>query len=258
MEVHISRIDLERNYSERETFVHKMDARVKTISILILLFTIVSMKDLYVPIAMLAFCILMLKKLGIKFKKLFYPSTIVATIFILILFTYGGERVIWEFWVLKVTFESLHFAFLIFLRVLACLALLYIYISTTRISEALASLSWLRFPKTLIDLSYLMIRFVSNLSRDAEKMYFAAKSKHAFSNSLPYFKRIKNFGIVAGSLFLRALDRADRVYLGLLSKGYGNNLRIFAYKKLRFRDLAQLIAISAFAAASVYIDRVIL
>ena len=255
MEAHIHRINVDRLYIERDSFIHRMDARVKTISFLLLIFSIVSLHDLYLCLLVFLIALIVLKRFGIGVKKLIYPSTIVATVFVIILFTYGGSKLLWQYSFLKITEESLSFAFLILFRVWACLAVFYLYISTTRTNEIVAALSWLKVPETIVDLMLLMLRYVGTLSKEAERMYFSAKSRHAFSKDLPYSKKMRNFGMLAGALLLRSVDRADRVYLGMLSKGFKFKIHL---RKLTKRDLAQIAALSSLSALLVIIDRVVL
>lgn len=253
--MNIHRINIDKLYLEKDSFIHQADARVKTISTILLIFSVVSLHNSYLCLAIFFVAIAILKKLGIKVKTLLYPSTVVATIFVIILFTYGGKNLIWQYSFLKITEESLSFAFLILFRVWACLAIFYIYMSTTKTNEIVAALSWLKVPETIVDLMLLMLRYVGTLSKEAERMYFSAKSRHAFSSDLPYFKKLKNFGMIAGALFLRSIDRADRVYIGMLSKGFKFKVSL---KKLTKREIIQIVALIFISLSIVFVDRVML
>ncbi len=254
MELQIHRVSLHEHYLERETPLHKLDTRVKTVSILILLFLIASTS--YVPAVLFLTTFLMLAWLRVSLKKLIFPSTVATVVFLMVLLTHGGGQVIWKGWVLSVTTESLHLSVLLILRVLTSLNLLYLYISTTRLDDVLAAMRWMKVPRVIVDLSYLMLRYTGLLSEEAERMYFAAKARHAFSP--PYFKRISNFGMLAGSLLLRALDRSERAYLGLLSRGYSGRINFRSHENVTPKNWLFLAATLLLSLLSLYMERVIL
>ncbi len=258
MEVSIHRVNLDVNYIDRDTLLHRMDARIKTLALFILLFSTVLIKHHQILVVFLLSAIIGLWLTGIDLQKLSVPSTIVMTVFLIILLTHGGNDVLLKFWIFKVTEEGLKLALLVLLRVLTSISLLHIYISTTRVHEVLSALHWMRLPRTIVDLMFLMIRFVGILSKDAEKMHLAAKSKHAFSRSLPYIRRIENAGMLAGSLILRAYDRSERVYLGMLTRGFGGDIIHSSSDALKPGDCIYLLAAVILSVLSIYLDRVVL
>ncbi len=252
---YIHRVSLQEHYIDGDTAIHRLDARVKTVSTIILLFLIISTH--HAAFILMPLAIIMLLLLRFPLKKLLVPSTVVATVFLIVLLTYGGEGEIWRWWIFSITKESMAFSLLILVRVVASLGVVFVFLATTRTADVLASLRWMRVPKTIIDLSYLMARYVEVLSHEAERMYFAAKSRHAFSSDLPYSKKLGNLGMLAGSLLLRAIDRSERVYMGMLSKGYDGEMKYGRYSSLKLADYAFLAAIAAFAALSLYTEVIV-
>ncbi len=256
MELHVHRVSLHEHYIDGETPLHRADARVKTISTLILLFLIISTK--HVALILLPPTIASLALLRFPLRKLSLPSTVIVTVFFIVLLTYGGEGVMWRWWIFSITEESFAFSITILTRVFASLGVVFTFLATTKTFDVLEALRWMKLPKTVIDLSYLMLRYVGLLSQEAERMYFAAKSKHAFSPDLPYSKKLGNLGMLAGSLLLRAIDRSERVYMGMLSKGYDGEIRYRKCRGLTFLDYTILTTIVVLAVLALHVDGVVL
>ncbi len=252
--MNIHRIYIDTFYIEGKSILHEMDPRVKTILALLLIFSIVSMREIYIPLAVFVSSLIILLILGSDLRKLLISLSLTASIVLIILFTYGGKESIWSFGFLSLTKESLKFSLLIFFRALACISILIIYLSTTRTNEIVQSLAWFKIPEVMITLSLMMLRYIGTLSKEAERMFFSAKSRHAFSNFLPYHKRVYNLGTLAGALFLRSIDRAERVYLGMLSKGYSIKLE---QKPFKATYVFQTIVIVLIVLLMVYADRMI-
>lgn len=101
--------------------------------------------------------------------------------------------------------------------------------ATTRFPDLLWALQQLRAPKLFVSMIGLMWRYLFVISDEAVRMMRARSSR---SSALPDFHhgggtvywRARVTGGMIGSLFLRALERSDRVYAAMLSRGYTGEL----------------------------------
>ncbi len=206
----------------RESFASRIDGRVKTLSTFILLFTVTAMQDIYIPLAMLAITLTLVLLLRIPLKKLIYPLYVASVVFAVVLFTVPYGSTVWSWWILRVTRGGIYLASLILVKVLVCVSLLLILVSTTRMHEIVSALSWL--PDEVVEITLLMLRYIETLSQTSRKLHMAARARGAFSKNLPFWKRISNMGSLAGVLILRAMDRAERVYRSMIARGYTGKL----------------------------------
>ena len=76
-----------------------------------------------------------------------------------------------------------------------------------------------------------------------------ARSARSGDSGLPGLKkggsvlwRARVTGGMAGSMFLRALERSDRIYMAMLSRGYDGEIRSLPLPKLKTTQLAVLAA----------------
>ncbi len=227
-----------------ETILHSVDVRVKLFACVVLIFTISSMIHYEIPLLIFATFLIISYSIGIPFKitvqRLISPFFIVLMIFIVLIFTYGGEKTILNLYGLSIPIYSngLHLGILIFARLIASILILNILIATTRIQDVLIAMRWFKVPKVFVDLMGMMIRYISLLSKEVVRMYNAQQSRLAYSKRLSYRIKIKNIGILAGSLLIRAFSRGEKVYLAMLSRGYGDDSRVVARAvRISFKEI---------------------
>ena len=97
--------------------------------------------------------------------------------------------------------------------------------ATTHFSDLLTALHQLKVPKLFIAIVGLMWRYLFIISEEVTRMLRARSSRSATFPGNPrsggtLFWRARVTGGMAGSLFLRSIERSDRVYSAMLSRGY--------------------------------------
>ncbi len=231
----------------------KIDGRVKTLSTFILLFTVAAMQDIYIPLVMLAVALALVFMLRIPVRKLLYLLYVASVVFAVVLFTVPYGRTLWQWWVLRVISGSFYLASLILVKVLVCVSLLLILAATTRMYEIVSALSWL--PEEVLEIALLMLRYIETLSRISKKLHMAAKARGAFSKEIPFWRRIYNTGSLAGVLVLRAMDKAERIYLSMVARGYTGKLY---YEKVDRSVFLKVLPVLALCILAICADRLIL
>ncbi len=101
--------------------------------------------------------------------------------------------------------------------------------STTRFSDMLTALAYYKVPNLLIAIFQLMWRYLSVIREEAQRMMQARDSRSALAmgnqrSGRTLFWRARVTGSMVGSLFLRSLERSDRIYATMLSRGYNGQL----------------------------------
>jgi cobalt/nickel transport system permease protein len=133
---------------------------------------------------------------------------------------------------------------------------------TTPMPGLLAALRQLKAPRLLVSVIGLMLRYLVVISEEAGRMLRARSSRSA---ALPGVRsggaiawRGRAAGGMAGSLFLRSIERSDRVYAAMLSRGYNGEPLAQEAAPLSTSDLrllavgaAVLLALLALSALSV-------
>lgn len=103
--------------------------------------------------------------------------------------------------------------------------------ATTRFSDLLWGLRALRLPQPLVGTIGFMYRYLFVLADEAQRMIRARaarspRTEHSPRPSLRWQGRVA--GSMVGSLFLRSLERSERVFAAMASRGYDGQMRSLA------------------------------
>jgi len=98
-----------------------------------------------------------------------------------------------------------------------CLACMILLTATTRFSDLLAVLWRIRVPSLLVTTLALMHRYLFVLLEEMERMQRARSSRTFVAGRSSSWR---NSAQVAGQLFVRTSERAERVYLAMCARGW--------------------------------------
>jgi cobalt/nickel transport system permease protein len=100
--------------------------------------------------------------------------------------------------------------------------------ATTRFPDLLVALQQLKVPGLFVAIVGLMWRYLFVLGDEVSRMLRARASRSASAPESraggTLFWRARVTGGMAGSLFVRSVERADRVHAAMLSRGYSQEL----------------------------------
>jgi cobalt/nickel transport system permease protein len=98
-----------------------------------------------------------------------------------------------------------------------CLSTMLLLSNTTPFSELLSFLKKLYIPGLLVTILALMYRYLFVLIDEAEKMQRARESRTFTRNNSQIWK---TRAILIAQLFVRSTERAERIYLAMLARGW--------------------------------------
>ena len=114
--------------------------------------------------------------------------------------------------------HGLHLFLWLMARSTLCLVTLLLLAGTTPFGDGLAVLRRLRVPALLVTTLALMHRYLYVLGDEAQRMRRARLSRSFSSSPARAWRTQAN---VAGQLFLRSVDRAERIYAAMCARGLG-------------------------------------
>jgi len=226
-------------YRPRPSLIHRLDARVKFTAALACILTAALLPagawPAYILLFTLILAVIILSELGVgsvlRRAALALPFVLAA---LPLLFTVDGPallrfQALGRELVLSTTGleRFLSLALKSWLSVQAALALT----ASTPFPELLGAMRWARIPRLLVAIFGLMWRYLFVLVDEALRLMRARAARSGTpahehlktGGSLAWRARVT--GGMAGSLFLRAFDRSDRIYTAMLSRGYDGEVR---------------------------------
>ncbi|HCT76675.1 MAG TPA: cobalt ECF transporter T component CbiQ [Micromonosporaceae bacterium] len=93
--------------------------------------------------------------------------------------------------------------------------------ATTSARDLLVGLDRLRTPQAITQIALFMLRYLEVLADEARRMRIARISR---LDDPRFLWQLKGFATGLGTLFLRAFERGERVYLAMRSRGYTGRL----------------------------------
>ena len=112
-------------------------------------------------------------------------------------------------------------AVLLFTRALGAVSAMYMMTLATPASEMIGVLKRIHVPKMIVELMYLIYRFIFLLSDTHSQMKQAAVSR---LGTCDFRTSCRTFGSTAGNLLVASLKKADTYYDSLLSRCYDGDL----------------------------------
>jgi cobalt/nickel transport system permease protein len=99
---------------------------------------------------------------------------------------------------------------------LSIIALIIFSLSENR-SELFRGLSSLNFPKILLSILFITIRYIDIIGSQLRQML---RARSARSYNVSFRKKFRSTGEILGSLFLRSITRSERLYMSMLARGF--------------------------------------
>ncbi|MBW4522284.1 MAG: cobalt ECF transporter T component CbiQ [Scytolyngbya sp. HA4215-MV1] len=149
-------------------------------------------------------------------KRIAVELGFVSTVLLGTLFRQGGT-VLWHWGWLSITTTGLMVLGSVVWKALLSLLILNTLVMTTPIPHLLQALITLKTPPLLVAILASMYRYISVLVDEAGAMQRAAASRNLLAN--PRWQRLV-VGNTIGALFIRTLDRGERVHQAMLSRGF--------------------------------------
>ncbi|MHB1041550.1 MAG: cobalt ECF transporter T component CbiQ [Eubacteriales bacterium] len=139
-------------------------------------------------------------------------------------------------------------AAVLFLRILTAVTALNILTATTRFRDLMDALRSLRVPAVLVQLVEFTVRYIFVLLDEAQRMRTARRAR-GFDGGKNLFDRhaFSTIGCFVGTLFLRSLERGERVYNAMLARGYSGEIAAGQELGLPVKDLGWGAGILVFA-----------
>ena len=230
----------------RDSFIHRLDARVKIILAFAVIIAIVAVpySVMVYTIGAIFFVFFLILWAASKLPVSVYSKRLIAIIpigGIIILFQiffknryYTDYHVLWSLPLgISIYAESIEFATILAVKFLISISFIILLSSTTKTQDLLQGASRLGLPAEIALSLGMMIRYLFVFGYIFRKVNETLKTKcfDAFDRHLPYRYRLQQLGYTIGTMFIRSYEQGERVYTSMLCRGYGRESHLFITKK---------------------------
>lgn len=236
-------------YSDRNSSVHRIDARVKIICVFTFVVLATSVMNIYAQVASAVFLTGVFIVSRVPLKWAFAKTSIVvpfAGSFALVksLTTPGSPIASW--WLLNLTNEGVNAAALLFFRAFISVYAIVLLTSTTRFPTLLAALEKLKVPTLITSMISFTYRYIFVFTDEAERLERAKASKCI--QGAQYKQRLSASAKTIGLVFNKAYERGERIYRSMLARGFDGTINTLDVIKIRRHDLLRGITFLALVA----------
>lgn len=196
-------------YAEINSPIQRIEPRIKTLAFILSVFITAYLgkgKELSVLILFLeSFILILISKLPLKL----YLKRLMLVMPPIIVFSavYGFENG---------SFSYYSFSFYT-LKAAACFNFIFLLVATTRFESLLKALRFFKTPLIIVSILSFLYRYVFVIQDELERMLRAKDAR--FSTSDKKINLRLNFNLI-GMLFLRSLERSERIYRSMLARGF--------------------------------------
>jgi cobalt/nickel transport system permease protein len=233
---------------ERDSPLHRMDARVKLPAALLYVVAITltdpghwaTLLLLALPLVLLVASSRLPLGLVLFRSALGFPFVLAA---VPLMFTKPGDELFtlpllgWD-----ASVEGVDAVATIFVKSWLAVLVGVLLTSTTAVGELLRGLRAMRLPKLLVAVVFFTYRYLNVIGSEGQRMMRARDSRAA---ELPGYKsggtlrwRARVMGYMVGSLFTRSLERGERVHAAMQARGYDGESRFLSSPRLRPIEIA--------------------
>lgn len=237
------------SFAGKENPVTGIEARTKIVFFAAALLLNLLSPTVFAPLAIAVFCLGTLLAIKIPPKllllRLALPLLMAAVILVTQVFFYGTTPLFAVSpggWRLVGYEEGLARGFLIMARVIGGVSLILFLSLSTPANRLLMAASWLRLPRSFIELTLLVYRYIFVLVEEAMAIRDAQRVRLGYRG---WRRSMRSLGVLGGSLILRAYDRAGRVFEAMSARGYTGTMSLAYTEPFRRRDLAAAVCLGA-------------
>jgi cobalt/nickel transport system permease protein len=252
-------------YHDKESFLHRLDPRVKTVVTLIFILSNALLPDgawsafIFAWLFVLAANLLSKLGLGYTLKRsiIALPFALIA---ITVLFSIPGNPLTtfhFLFWDFTITDAGLLRFVSILIRSWLSVQMAILLVAVTRFPDLIHALEHLRVPAVLTTVIAFLYRYLFVLTDEVFRLLRARESRSAAASGSRsgggVVWRAKVAGNMAGQLFLRSYERSDRIYNAMIARGYAGHLYTLNPHEMKSRDYFS----TAFAIAVIFLTQVL-
>ncbi len=235
-------MELFSEYFNREHVLSRLDARVKLLVALALLGMVLSYRGFLFPVVIAFLCLVCCMKMQVPLRMFILrfsePLFIVAVVIVLKLF-FTGKVALFSLPLAGIDLvghsDGLREGLLIGSRIMGAVSVVALMGFSTPFTEFMAGLSWLKVPKGFIEILMFAYRYIFVLVEDANVIYSAQKNRLGYSNIR---RGLSSFGVLAGSLTLKAFDNSHNTAVAMVQRGYDGDMPFFKHKSFKLSEVA--------------------
>jgi cobalt/nickel transport system permease protein len=137
-------------------------------------------------------------------------------------------------YVIFITREGVYKAIQFIFRIWVCVGLLILLVSTTRFTALIHAMATFKIPRVFVMMTAITHRFIFLFINETYRMLLAREARNVGREQR--MQVMKSLAYIIGTLFIRAYERSERVYLAMTARAYVGETRSMRKMRCGRRD----------------------
>lgn len=220
-------------YFKKDHALSRIDARIKLIAAVVILVMVLSYNGFAFPLVVmtLSLALFMKMKVPLRVFVLRLSETIFIASILVVLKVFSGKELLFSLHLFGIELtgyrDGLMNGLMIAARIMGAVSIVAAMEFSTPFTEFMAALAWFKVPKSFVEILMFAYRYIFVLLEDAMVIYNAQKNRLGYSNIR---RGLSSFGILAGSLTLKAFENSHNTTVAMLQRGYDGNMPMMKHR----------------------------
>ena len=218
---------------DKYTMIHRIDSSIKIIVTIIYVIKVLSMKQFIISdiicIVFYPLILFIFGKVPVKFifKKVLFVLPVILGLSVINL-------------IIDFSYSEIYFSILLLFKCTFALVGSLLLMVTTGINNLAFGFKKLRIPNILIMQILMLYRYIILMMEE----FYRVKSAYELRSLGEKSMTMKDYGQIIGQMFLKTIDRSEKVYEAMKLRGFEGDLYINSDKRARYFDFLYLIIFS--------------
>ncbi len=244
-------------FALRDNWLTRFDPRLKVTAVLALILAVVSSTQVFLPLLVLVLCVGGMLSIRIPIHIMLIRFAPVAGVLLVLISLRSfmiGETPLWTVSLfdhdLTFTSEGVREGVLIGSRVAGAISAVMLSSFITPAPQVYATLLWFRAPRLWVEIAAMVYRYIFVILERARSAMLSQRARLGYVGTM---RSLHSVGILAGSVFMRALEQAEGTHRAMLARGYTGTMPTGKLDALGPRRLVALITICGLIAGGRFI-----
>lgn len=228
--------------SYKDTFIHNIDARVKLLATLLYVVIVVSFPKYaissLIPFLLFPIVFMTLGEIPVSYvaKRILIVSPFIF--FVAIFNPILDRNIAFELYGIPISYGFLSF-FSILIKFALTVSSIIILVATTSFAGLCFAMRYFKVPEIFVNQLLFLYRYIFVLSEEAMRM-IRARDMRSFGKK---GTEIRFFVKLVGNLLIRSLNRAERIYYAMLSRGFNGSMPYRKRRNIKVVDIVFLFVV---------------
>jgi cobalt/nickel transport system permease protein len=232
---------IEEQFSTGDSFVHKLDPRVKIIVAILYSIVVAVSSNFSALLPALGISVFLIVFSTLSIRKVLYRlllvNGLIIFLWVFLPFTYKGET-LFTIGPLAGTKEGVLYASQITVKCNAILLAMIALLSTTPISTLGHAMGQLYFPDKIIHLFLFTYRYIHVIFQEYNRLINAMRIRGFKPQTNLHTYR--SYAYLVGMLLVRSYDRAERIHKAMLCRGFHGKYYTLSQFSIKIGDILYL------------------